>query len=87
MGMEKGWDTSPVHAVYVDNFYLDKHEVTNAQYYAFCEETGKSLPEFWGMEGNLQPQPSVVAEPPHSSEAIVKAHLLHDALTHDLQVV
>ena len=50
MGTEKGWDTGPAHGVYVDDFYIDRHEVTNAQYYAFCKETGKKLPEFWGME-------------------------------------
>lgn len=49
MGMEEGWDTGPVHAVYVDDFYMDRHEVTNAQYYAFCRETGRKLPEFWGI--------------------------------------
>lgn len=37
------------HKVYVDSFYMDKYEVTNAQYYQFCKETGRKPPEFWGM--------------------------------------
>jgi len=41
---------NPVHKVYVDSFYMDKYEVTNAQYFSFCEETGRDLPEFWGMK-------------------------------------
>lgn len=38
------------HQVRIDTFYLDKYEVTNARYYEFCQETGHSLPEFWGMD-------------------------------------
>ena len=39
------------HTVYVDSFYIDKYEVTNAQYFAFCQATNHPLPEFW--ERNL----------------------------------
>jgi iron(II)-dependent oxidoreductase len=38
------------HKVYVDTFYLDKYEVTNAMYYEFCLATNHRLPEFWGMD-------------------------------------
>ena len=38
------------HQVRVDSFYIDKYEVTNAQYLEFCESTGNPLPEFWGMD-------------------------------------
>lgn len=37
------------HTVRVDSFFIDKYEVTNAQYIAFCEATGHPLPEFWEM--------------------------------------
>ena len=50
MGSETEDDTRPVHAVRIDSFYIDEHEVTNAQYHRFCLETGHRLPEFWGME-------------------------------------
>lgn len=37
-------DEHPQHKVYVNSFYLDKYEVTNAQYKEFCEATGKECP-------------------------------------------
>ena len=51
MGSDSEGDHSPVHKVYVDSFYMDKYEVTNAQYLRFCEATGHRLPEFRGMDG------------------------------------
>ncbi|UCF04379.1 MAG: formylglycine-generating enzyme family protein [bacterium] len=50
LGSETEIDTKPVHAVRVDSFYIDEHEVTNAQYHLFCKETDHRLPEFWGMD-------------------------------------
>jgi len=38
------------HLVRVDSFYIDKYEVTNAQYLEFCQSTSHPLPEFWGMD-------------------------------------
>lgn len=49
MGIEGEGSTSPPHTVRLDAFYLDRHEVTNAQYHAFCTSTERKLPEFWGM--------------------------------------
>ena len=51
MGKDEDEDTdhSPAHKVYVDSFYMDIYEVTNDQYYKFCKETERKLPEFWGM--------------------------------------
>lgn len=49
MGEDGEADHSPTHKVYVDSFYMDNYEVTNAQYYRFCKETETKLPEFWGM--------------------------------------
>lgn len=37
-------DEKPVHTVYVDSFYMDKYEVTNAQYKKFCDATGRKYP-------------------------------------------
>jgi len=50
MGSDSEGDHSPVHEVHIAAFYMDKYEVTNARYLAFCEATSHRLPEFWGME-------------------------------------
>lgn len=38
-------DEKPVHTVYVDAFYMDKYEVTNAQYKKFVKTTAHNEPE------------------------------------------
>ena len=40
-------DEHPQHRVYVGAFYIDQHEVTNAQFHHFIEETGHRQPDFW----------------------------------------
>lgn len=50
MGEEGEGNNSPVHKVKVGSFYMDRHEVTNAQYLRFCTETQRALPIFWGMD-------------------------------------
>ncbi|MFH0778156.1 MAG: SUMF1/EgtB/PvdO family nonheme iron enzyme [Candidatus Eisenbacteria bacterium] len=50
MGKDGTGDYSPAHKVQVDSFYIDRHEVTNAQYFEFCQATNRPLPEFWGMK-------------------------------------
>jgi sulfatase modifying factor 1 len=50
MGTNDGGDDNPPHTVRVDTFYMDRCEVTNAQYSRFCEDTGRPLPMFWGMD-------------------------------------
>lgn len=39
----------PAHKVTLPDFYIDKFEVTNAQYKKFCDETGRPIPTnpFW----------------------------------------
>ena len=54
MGKVPGQDqqliNNQAHKAYVDSFYLEKYEVTNARYYEFCQATNHRLPEFWGMD-------------------------------------
>jgi formylglycine-generating enzyme required for sulfatase activity len=50
MGKKGDDDHSPAHTIHIDAFYIDKYEVTNAQYAEFCEATERNLPEFWGMK-------------------------------------
>jgi formylglycine-generating enzyme required for sulfatase activity len=46
-GAKASWfeDQIPRHTVYLDAFYIDKHEVTNAQYRRFVQYTGHREPE------------------------------------------
>jgi formylglycine-generating enzyme len=48
-------DEQPGHGVTLSSFYIDKYEVTVAQYRAFCTATGRnslSSPPFWGWNDN-----------------------------------
>ncbi len=36
MGSNQYDDEKPIHQVYLDAFWIDKHEVTNSQYKAVC---------------------------------------------------
>jgi len=50
MGREGSSKELTPHLVKLAAFRIDKHEVTNAQYHAFCEATGHDLPVFWGLD-------------------------------------
>ena len=50
MGSEGTGDDSPAHTVRIRAFTLDRSEVTNAEYAAFCKATGRALPFFWGLD-------------------------------------
>ena len=50
MGDPSEGDHNPPHKVRVKSFYMDKFEVTNAQYLKYCQETDAPLPEFWGID-------------------------------------
>lgn len=50
MGAADGGTDHLPHPVQLRAFYLDKREVTNAQYLAFCQATKRALPVFWGMD-------------------------------------
>jgi formylglycine-generating enzyme required for sulfatase activity len=45
MGSDSGEaNERPVHEVHVEDFYIDKFEVTNKQYREFCDATGYKMP-------------------------------------------
>ncbi|MYE87662.1 formylglycine-generating enzyme family protein [Candidatus Poribacteria bacterium] len=48
---EANADQKPAHQVYLDAFYIDKYEVTNAQYEEFILAGGYKKREFWTEEG------------------------------------
>ncbi len=48
-GEKKPYVNDPAHNVELDSFYIDRYEVTNYQYFLFCQATGRALPVFWGM--------------------------------------
>ncbi len=50
MGRAEAGEGLTPHPVRLKSFYMDKHEVTNAQWQAFCEATERKLPVFWGLE-------------------------------------
>ncbi len=60
MGSKKGGKKERVHEVYLDAFYIDKYEVTNAQYRAFVQATGRPEPKglllsSQGIDMNFRP--------------------------------
>lgn len=50
----------PQHTVYLDSFYIDKYEVTNAQYGEFIQATGHPAPVYWNNELYNQPEQPVI---------------------------
>ena len=40
-----GRDEYPRHDVFVDNFYIDKYEMTNGRYLEFVKATGHRVPQ------------------------------------------
>ncbi len=64
MGEKGDDDNGPAHEVRLRAFRMDRHEVTNAEYEAFCRATGHKLPFFWGLDrfrsGPLYPDHPVI---------------------------
>ena len=61
MGSNDGLDDEkPVHTVYLDAFYMDKYEVTNALYGKFMDATGHKAPGFWNFSDYNAPDHPVV---------------------------
>ncbi len=45
---EDDYDARPAHTIYLDEFYIDMYEVSNAQYRRFVQATGRKEPEgYW----------------------------------------
>ena len=59
----------PVHTVYLDAFYLDIYEVTNAQYGKFMNATGHSAPRYWNNSSYNAPEQPVVGVSWHDAVA------------------
>ncbi|MGA1865579.1 MAG: formylglycine-generating enzyme family protein, partial [bacterium] len=58
MGSDEFSGEGPAHDVYLDAFFIDKYEVTNAQYEIFWKSTGRRPPVNWGkpgFNGSFQP--------------------------------
>ena len=51
---------TPRHTVYLDAFYIDVYEVTNAQYFKFVSATGHTYPRLWNDFDVNQPNQPVV---------------------------
>ncbi len=60
---------SPAHRVYLDAFYIDKYEVTNARYQRFMEATGTPAPDFWTDPMMNEPNQPVVGVTWHQAKA------------------
>ena len=53
-------DEKPMHTVYLDAFYIDVYEVTNARYKKFMDATGHKAPKYWkDSKFNAPDQPVV----------------------------
>lgn len=62
-------DEIPRHTVYLDAYYIDKYEVTNAQYRKFVEATGHREPKYWNEPERNQPNQPVVGVSWHDAMA------------------
>ncbi|MFZ1746081.1 MAG: SUMF1/EgtB/PvdO family nonheme iron enzyme [Nitrospirales bacterium] len=47
MGSKDFRNERPVHQVFLDNFYIDQHEVTVSQYAEFIKKSGAEPPGYW----------------------------------------
>ena len=65
-------DETPQRAVSLDAFYMDRYEVTNAQYRPFLVETSHAEPAFWRDPAMNQPQRPVVGVSWHDAMAYAK---------------
>jgi len=70
MGSNDGGDSEkPVHTVYLDAFYMDVYEVTNARYKKFMDATGHKAPAYWSNSKFNSPDQPVVSVSWHDAKA------------------
>ena len=62
-------DGAAVHKVHLDAFYIDKYEVTNAQYKKFMDATGRRAPAQWNYSSFNAPNQPVVGVNWHDAKA------------------
>jgi formylglycine-generating enzyme required for sulfatase activity len=62
----------PRHKVYLDAYYIDKYEVTNALYRRFMDATGRSAPKWWNNSNFNGPTQPVVGVSWHDADAYCK---------------
>lgn len=79
MGCDDFPDAQPVHKVYVDGFWMDKTEVTNAQFRRFVEQTrhvtvAEKTPDLAEIMKQAPP-----GEPPPAKESLVPGSLVFTA--------
>lgn len=73
MGSDEGEpEERPAHKVYLDAFYIDLLEVTNAQYKRFMDETGHPKPGFWDFPEINKPQDPVIGVTWFEAQAYAK---------------
>jgi len=62
-------DEKPQHVVYLDAFWIDRTEVTNAMFERFVEETGHDAGTWWRDEASGKPDHPVVIVSWHDAKA------------------
>ena len=59
-GNSSGEEEKPPHQVYLKDFLIDRHEVSNINYEKFLQETGHPVPKYWYDEKFNKPNQPVV---------------------------
>ena len=65
-------DEKPVHRIYLDAFYMDRYEVTNARYKKFMDATGHRSPLHWDDSRYNAPNHPVVGVNWYDAQAYAK---------------
>ena len=68
MGSEKGAE-KPVRQVHLDDYWIARNPVTNAQYRRFIEATGHDKPSYWDQKRFNKPNQPVVGVTWHDAKA------------------